>query len=107
MGQAVYANLSSDVAELKGPLCDTRAGIMDENSLEYFRGRERIEREAASSATCDTARLAHEQLANRYASLVRQGRRSAGRTLSGLWSNVGRSAENIDVAMRRHNAWRL
>ena len=65
---------------------------MDGNSLEYFQRRERIEREAARNATCDTARLAHEEMADEYAALVIYARKSAGGKLSGLWSS-DRSAD--------------
>ena len=45
---------------------------MDNASIEYFRGRERVEREAARNATCDEARRSHEQLAAEYAALIEQ-----------------------------------
>jgi hypothetical protein len=77
-------------------------GVMDQASMEYFRERERIEREAASNATCDTARLSHEQLADGYAALIRNVRKYGG-TLSGRWSSDSPSLANIDDAIRRHN----
>jgi hypothetical protein len=89
---------------MKGPLHCTRAGIMDENSIKYFRERERIEREAASGATCDTARLAHEKLAEGYAALIRNARKSAGGTLSGLWSRDLAPAADFADATRRHGS---
>lgn len=60
---------------------------MDETSIEYFKGRERIEREAAINAACDSARIAHKLLADGYAALVRDARKDTRGTLSGLWSN--------------------
>ena len=44
---------------------------VDENSLDYFRLRERIERAAAKSAANEAARRAHLELAAGYAALVR------------------------------------
>lgn len=43
---------------------------MKRESLEYYRLRERDEREAALNATCEQAREAHAQLAQAYAHLV-------------------------------------
>jgi len=40
--------------------------------LEYFRQRERIERAAAKSASCEEARRVHQELAQGYAQLARQ-----------------------------------
>jgi hypothetical protein len=60
--------------------------MMHERLIGYFREREREERDAASNATCDNARLAHEQLAEGYAALIRDARKEARGTLSGLWS---------------------
>ncbi len=53
---------------------------MDQESIEYFLSRERIEREAASSAVTEAARRAHLELAQGYAALVR--RSSAGPLLT-------------------------
>ena len=44
---------------------------MDQRSIDYFRLRERIEREAAERAACEEARYAHEELARGYAALAR------------------------------------
>lgn len=40
---------------------------MKETSIDYFRERERVEREAARNATCDAARWAHQEMADSYA----------------------------------------
>jgi hypothetical protein len=77
--------------------------IMDGTTVEYFRQRERIEREAANSATCNTARLAHEQLAEEYAALVRDARKISHANLSGLWSNDGSSVEDTTVDKRQRS----
>jgi hypothetical protein len=74
---------------------------MDEASVAYFLERERIEREAANNATCNTARLAHEKLAAGYAALIRDARKSERGTLSGLWSNPSRPIAGVS-AIRRH-----
>ena len=44
------------------------------NDMEYYRGRERAEREAASSALCPEARRAHEELARAYGELIAASR---------------------------------
>ena len=41
---------------------------------EYYRGRERAEREAAQQATCAEAKRVHEKLASAYAELWVQAR---------------------------------
>jgi hypothetical protein len=41
-----------------------------ERSVEYFRERERAEREAAKNATCDAARWAHQEMADSYARML-------------------------------------
>ena len=46
---------------------------MDQESIDYFRSRERIEREAAKSAVSEAARRAHLELAQGYAALTRKG----------------------------------
>ena len=46
---------------------------MDQQSVDYFRTRERIEREAAKAAANEAARRAHLELAQGYAALVRDG----------------------------------
>ena len=46
---------------------------MDQESLDYFRARERIERAAAKAAANEAARRAHLELAQGYAALVRKG----------------------------------
>ena len=76
---------------------------MDEKSISYFLERERIEREAATAATCDTARIAHNQLADGYAALVRNGRINRRQTLSGLWSLETPAVEANGRAMKRHS----
>jgi hypothetical protein len=75
---------------------------MDEISLGYFRERERIEREAARKATCDSARLAHERLAAGYAALIRDMRKSDRGTLTGLWSAPSPPGADVGGATRRH-----
>jgi len=39
-------------------------------SIDYFRERERVEREAAKNATCEHARWAHQEMADSYARLL-------------------------------------
>jgi hypothetical protein len=39
---------------------------LNESAIDYFRRRERAERNAAELATCDAARRAHEELATAY-----------------------------------------
>lgn len=51
---------------------------MDQESVDYFRARERIERAAAETAATEAARRAHLELAQGYAALVRKGERAAG-----------------------------
>ena len=46
---------------------------MDQESIDYFRSRERVEREAAKAAATEAARRAHLELAQGYAALVRRG----------------------------------
>ena len=46
---------------------------MDQESIDYFRTRERIEREAAKAAVSEEARRAHLELAQGYAALARKG----------------------------------
>ena len=46
---------------------------MDQESIDYFRSRERVERDAAKSAGNEQARRAHLELAQGYAALVRRG----------------------------------
>ena len=46
---------------------------MDQESIDYCRSRERVEREAAKNAANETARRAHLELAQGYAALVRRG----------------------------------
>lgn len=43
---------------------------MEIESIDYYRARARDEREAATSASCDAARRAHEEMASAYARLV-------------------------------------
>ena len=43
---------------------------MKTQSMDYFRARERAEREAVRNAACEQARWAHEQMADAYARLV-------------------------------------
>ena len=43
---------------------------MKEQSVDYFRERERVEREAAKNATCDAARWAHQEMAESYARIL-------------------------------------
>ncbi len=46
---------------------------MDQVSIDYFRARERVEREAAKAAVSEAARRAHLELAQGYAALARKG----------------------------------
>jgi hypothetical protein len=45
---------------------------VDQQSIDYFRSRERVERAAADNAASDEARRAHLELAQGYAALVRR-----------------------------------
>ena len=47
--------------------------MLDPNSIAYFRRRELAERAAAKSATTSTARGLHQELAQSYATLLRDG----------------------------------
>ena len=60
------------------PFCGGTAGragpsTVDQDSIEYFRARERIERAAAKAALTEAARRAHLELAQGYAALVGKG----------------------------------
>lgn len=44
--------------------------MLDQESLEYFRKRERAERAAAKKAASEAARRAHQELAQSYAELL-------------------------------------
>jgi hypothetical protein len=46
---------------------------VNQQSIEYFRTRERIERAAAKAAATEAARRAHLELAESYAALVQKG----------------------------------
>ena len=46
---------------------------VDQQAIEYFRTRERIERAAAKAAATEAARRAHLELAQSYAALVQKG----------------------------------
>ena len=46
---------------------------VDQESVECFRERERIERAAAKAAATEAARRAHLELAQGYAALARKG----------------------------------
>jgi hypothetical protein len=52
--------------------------IIDDEALDYFRRRERIERKAAKNAISEVARREHQELALRYAevlaAITREGR---------------------------------
>jgi hypothetical protein len=43
---------------------------VDRESVEYFRARERVERDAAANASNEAARRVHLELAQGYAALV-------------------------------------
>jgi hypothetical protein len=47
--------------------------MLDRESLEYFRRREHAERAGAKSATTIAARGLHQELAQNYAQLLRNG----------------------------------
>jgi hypothetical protein len=47
--------------------------MLDPGSLEYFRRRELAERAAAKSATTIAARGLHQELAQNYADMLRNG----------------------------------
>ena len=47
--------------------------MLDSDSMNYFRRREFAERAAAKSATTSTARGLHQELAQGYADLLRNG----------------------------------
>jgi hypothetical protein len=44
--------------------------MLDQNSADYFRRRERSERAAAKNALSETARRIHQELAENYAQLL-------------------------------------
>jgi len=44
---------------------------VDQKAIEYFRRRELAERAAAKNAASEVARRVHQQLAQRYADLLR------------------------------------
>lgn len=44
--------------------------MLDQDSRDYFRRRERAERAAAKRAGCEIARRIHQELAQNYAALV-------------------------------------
>jgi hypothetical protein len=46
-------------------------GKLDQQSQEYFRRRQQVERTAAKKATCEAARRAHLELAQEYVQLLR------------------------------------
>jgi hypothetical protein len=46
--------------------------MLDQETQEYFRRRERAERAAAKSAVSDAARRAHQELAQSYADILRR-----------------------------------
>ena len=46
--------------------------MLDEDSQDYFRRRERAERAAAKNAASEAARRAHQELAQSYAARLRQ-----------------------------------
>ena len=46
-------------------------------SIDYFRNRERVEREAAKNASCDAARWAHQEMAASYARMLSAAEREA------------------------------
>ena len=45
--------------------------MLDQNSADYFRRRERSERAAAKSALSEAARRIHQELAENYAQILR------------------------------------
>jgi hypothetical protein len=47
--------------------------MVDQVSVDYLRRRERAERAAAKNAVSDAARRVHQELAQNYAELLRQG----------------------------------
>ena len=60
------------VAATRGRARVPWGGMMaDQQSVDYFRRRERAERAAAKNAGSDAARRAHQELAQGYAELVR------------------------------------
>jgi hypothetical protein len=46
--------------------------MLDQDTQEYFRRRERAERAAAKSAANDAARRAHQELAQSYSDILRR-----------------------------------
>lgn len=46
--------------------------MLDEETLEYFRRRERAERSAAKNAESDAARRVHQELAQEYSELLQR-----------------------------------
>jgi hypothetical protein len=47
--------------------------MTDQGSTDYLRRRDRAERTAAKNAASDAARRVHQELAQNYAELLRQG----------------------------------
>ncbi len=66
--------------------------MLDEESLDYFRRRERAERAAAKNAASDAARRVHQELALEYAELLR---RSAGPLVQAVASASGAMRSNL------------
>jgi len=56
---------------------------MKQETIDYFRSRQRAERDAMRNATSDEARWAHEQMADAYARLVElEEMKAAGKVVS-------------------------
>lgn len=45
--------------------------MINQDSVDYFRRRERVERAAAKKASSEAARRVHQELAQNYAALLR------------------------------------
>jgi hypothetical protein len=63
-------------------MCTARLGwgmaTVDRESVEYFRARERVERDAAANASNEAARRVHLELAQGYAALVGEAEHADG-----------------------------
>jgi hypothetical protein len=70
---------------------------MTQKTIEYFRSRERAEREAMGTATCVEARQVHEQMADAYARLVQlEDLKAAGAIPSGKVVTIAEALRKRD-----------
>jgi len=80
---------------------------MTQATIDYFRLRERAEREAMGSATCAEARDVHERLADSYARLVElEELKAAGAIPPGKVTSIAEALRARDDAEYRRRAGR-